>query len=261
MNAENPVEQPVEGHIHDTVNGTTKCYHCEVDAKKKEALQAIDELASAADSPYKRALAKAKEAKQKETRPIEMYPSPLLKAKSLPLTPEAVVAAGFTSISHLIEVMFNTMYAARGAGLAACQIGVPLNIFVIDLGQENAGDDHKPMVFINPNIVSAPEKQTFTEGCLSVPGHTGDIVRAARVQVHYQDETGALKSIEATGILADACQHEADHLNGITYPDLLSFMKRDLILRSMAKLRKKMQRGQEAIQRMKPNSNTRIRRE
>ena len=116
---------------------------------------------------------------------------------------------------QLIDDMFETMYAAPGVGLAAPQVNVSKRIFVIDMHQ----DEHPPAVVINPKIESAQEEVELTEGCLSVPGMVGEIVRFKRVAVSGLDRDGNKIRLEGEGLFAQCLQHEIGHLNGELYID------------------------------------------
>jgi peptide deformylase len=118
-----------------------------------------------------------------------------------------------SSIERLINDMVETMKEANGVGLAAPQVGVSLRVVVLQMpGKE-------PMAIINPEIVKRGGEQEVTEGCLSVPGHFGQIKRSASVIVKGQDSKGRAIRIKATGLMAEALEHEVDHLNGILYID------------------------------------------
>jgi peptide deformylase len=116
---------------------------------------------------------------------------------------------------QLIDDMFETMYAAPGVGLAAPQINVAKRIFVMDVHDE----EHDPAVVINPKIEELTEEVELREGCLSVPGLIGDIVRYKRAVVTGLDRHGKKVRIEGEGLLAQCLQHEIDHLNGALYID------------------------------------------
>ena len=117
----------------------------------------------------------------------------------------------------LIEDMFDTMYEANGVGLAAPQVGILKQIFVVDVGDE---EGHKvPYVFINPEILEREGVQVDFEGCLSVPGKSGKVARAEKVKVKAFDKDMNEFEMEAEGFLARAIQHEYDHLNGVVYVD------------------------------------------
>jgi peptide deformylase len=117
------------------------------------------------------------------------------------------------SIQRLINDMVETMQEANGVGLAAPQVGVSLRVVVLQMPGE------EPMAIINPEIVKSGGEQEVTEGCLSIPGHSGQIKRSASVIVKGQDGTGKAIRIRATGLMAEALEHEIDHLNGILYID------------------------------------------
>jgi peptide deformylase len=116
---------------------------------------------------------------------------------------------------QLIDDMFETMYDAPGVGLAAPQVNVSKRVFVMDVHD----DEHEPAVVINPKIESAEEEVELREGCLSVPGMVGDIIRYKRIVVTGLDRTGQKIRIEGEGLLAQCLQHEIDHLNGTLYID------------------------------------------
>ncbi|MBX9882013.1 MAG: peptide deformylase [Sphingomonas sp.] len=169
-------------------------------------------------------------------RPIVEIPDPRLRTISTP------VAEVTDETRALIDDMFDSMYAARGIGLAAIQIGVPQRILVIDL-QEEEDEEGKPIraprVFINPEIVeSSDEHSVYTEGCLSVPDQFADVERPARCRARWLDADGTAHDEELTGLLATCLQHEMDHLEGIIFIDHLSRLKRDMLLKKLAKARK-----------------------
>jgi peptide deformylase len=160
--------------------------------------------------------------------PILLVPDPRLRAKSRKVTP-----ADQEAVSALIPRMFDAMYKAPGIGLAAPQIGQPLRLVVLDLGPEGEPD---PMVLINPDIIAAStETATREEGCLSLPGQYAEVTRPARVTVRYKDQSGVRHDIEAEGLLAACIQHEIDHLDGVLFVDHLSALKRNMLLRKLAK--------------------------
>ena len=169
-------------------------------------------------------------------RPIVEVPDPLLRQKSTP------VEKVDDEIRALIADMFETMYAAPGIGLAAIQVGVPKRLLVIDL-QEEQGEDGKPVreprVFINPEILeSSEELQVYSEGCLSVPDQYADVERPAVVHARWMDEHGNRHEERLEGLLATCLQHEMDHLEGVLFIDHLSRLKREMILKKLAKQRK-----------------------
>lgn len=117
------------------------------------------------------------------------------------------------SIQRLIDNMFDTMKAANGVGLAAPQVGVPLRLIVVQMPGE------EPRAIVNPEITKRTGEQEVTEGCLSVPGYYGEIKRAASVTLKGKDRNGRPIKIKAAGLLAEALEHETDHLNGTLYVD------------------------------------------
>lgn len=149
---------------------------------------------------------------------------------------EAVTDFGTHELRNLIADMWETMYAAKGVGLAAPQIGIGKRISVIDI---SAGeDDSKKLVIINPEIVQKEGSQTGEEGCLSIPGFREPVTRANRVLVHAQNEQGEMIELAGEELLARAFQHEIDHLNGILFISHISALKRDIIRRKIRKLQK-----------------------
>jgi len=118
-----------------------------------------------------------------------------------------------SSIQRLINDMVETMQDADGVGLAAPQVGVSLRVAVLQMPGE------EPIAIINPAIVKRGGEQEVTEGCLSIPGIFGQLKRSASVTVKGQDDKGRAIRIKATGLMAEALEHEIDHLNGILYID------------------------------------------
>ena len=132
--------------------------------------------------------------------------------------------------------MFATMYTAPGIGLAAPQVDLGLRLLVIDLMPDNKP---APLTMINPEIMAASsELATREEGCLSLPGMYAEVTRPARVKVRYLDETGARREMEAENLLSACVQHEIDHLDGVLFVDHLSILKRNMIMRKLAKEQK-----------------------
>ena len=119
-------------------------------------------------------------------------------------------------IKVLVEDMIETMYHENGVGLAAPQVGILKRIFVVDI-QDGFG----PRVFINPEITEQKGKEMGAEGCLSLPGVTGEVERAHSIIVKALNENGEEFTLEAEGFLARAIQHENDHLNGVLFTDYL----------------------------------------
>jgi len=168
--------------------------------------------------------------------PIVEVPDPRLRQISSP------VEQVDDEVRALVADMFETMYAAPGIGLAAIQVGVPKRILVIDLQEpeEEGGEPVRdPRVFINPQILEASDQEVpYTEGCLSVPDQYAEVDRPDRIRARWLDEQGIQHEEAIEGLLATCLQHEMDHLNGILFIDHLSRLKREMILKRLAKLRK-----------------------
>ncbi len=162
-------------------------------------------------------------------REILLWPHPLLKTVAKEVVPVD------TKTRELIADMFETMYAADGVGLAATQLGVLHRVLVLDTSPKQP--ETKPLAMVNPEILSSEGTQIYREGCLSIPGESEDVERAAVVTVRYFDERGTSQLMTADQVLAVAVQHEVDHLNGIMFVDHLSPLKRDLIRRRMKKVK------------------------
>jgi len=165
------------------------------------------------------------------------------------------------SLKLLVDDMFETMYAARGIGLAAIQVGEPLRLLVIDLQEPDPdaepevchghhghdGDEphthhpikNDPRIFVNPEILDpAPDRVTYQEGCLSVPDIFADVDRPKTCRVRWQDLDGTVHEEAMDGLLATCIQHEMDHLDGILFIDHLSRLKRNMALKKLDKIRK-----------------------
>jgi len=150
--------------------------------------------------------------------------------------PTRAVESITPELDKLIDDMIETMYAAPGIGLAAPQVGVSLKLFVIDL---SLGKDPAALqVMINPEFVEREGMQLEEEGCLSIPGFTATVARPKRVVVKGLNRELEEFTIEGTGLLARALQHEVDHLNSCLFVDRLRGISRDLILRKVKKLTK-----------------------
>jgi len=159
--------------------------------------------------------------------PILIAPHPMLRAVARP------VASNDDLVRDLAPRMLASMYAAPGIGLAAPQVGTSLRMFVMDLQENNL---RKPLVLINPEILAqSAELSSREEGCLSIPGQYAEVTRPARVKVRYLDLEGARHEIEGDGLLAACMQHEIDHLNGILFVDHISALKRNMLMRRLAK--------------------------
>jgi peptide deformylase len=152
-------------------------------------------------------------------------------------------------LETLVADMFETMYAAPGIGLAAVQVGVPIRLLVIDLQEPQDPDDPEspnvkdPRVFINPEILwHSDDEVPYTEGCLSVPEQYAEVMRPDRIRAKWQDEKGKSYEEDIDGLLAVCLQHEMDHLEGVLFIDHLSRLKRDMVLKKLAKWRKEQQK-------------------
>jgi peptide deformylase len=166
-------------------------------------------------------------------------PDPMLRQISTPV--ETVDDA----LRAFIADMFETMYDAPGIGLAAVQVGMPKRLLVMDLQEPQDPDDpegpvvKEPRVFINPEILWASETTVpYTEGCLSVPDQYAEVLRPDRIRARWLDEHGEAHEKDLDGLLAVCLQHEMDHLEGILFIDHLSKLKRDMVLKKLAKARK-----------------------
>jgi peptide deformylase len=164
-------------------------------------------------------------------RKILKYGEPILERAAEPVTEFANA-----ELEELIADMWETMYASKGVGLAAPQIGVAKRISVIDISVGE--DESKKIVIINPEISSKEGSQTGEEGCLSIPGFREPLTRANKVTVRARNEKGEAIELEGDELLARAFQHEIDHLNGILFIAHLSALKRDIIRRKIKKLQK-----------------------
>ncbi len=165
-------------------------------------------------------------------------PLPILVAphRSLKTRARAVLAGDMDAVRLLVGRMFAAMYKAPGIGLAAPQVDVGLRLAVIDL---MPGDTRQPIVLINPEILQvSPEWATREEGCLSLPNQYADVSRPAMVRVGYADLDGRRHQIDAEGLMAACLQHEIDHLDGVLFVDHLSVLKRNMLMRKLAKEQK-----------------------
>ncbi|MBV9539608.1 MAG: peptide deformylase [Acidisphaera sp.] len=168
-----------------------------------------------------------------ETEPLTILvaPHPSLKARARKVQP-----GDMPQVRALAPRMLDAMYRAPGIGLAAPQVGVPLRLVVVDLQRD---DRREPMVLVNPEVLAVSEEQaTREEGCLSLPGQYADVTRPARAQIRWEDETGKRREMDVDGLLAACLQHEIDHLDGVLFVDHLSALKRNMIMRRLAKERR-----------------------
>lgn len=164
-------------------------------------------------------------------KPLIILPDPVLRQVSTPI--ETVDQ----DVRRLADDMLETMYDAPGIGLAAIQIGVPKRMLVIDLARE--GEDKRPQVFINPEVVSRSDaRSTYEEGCLSIPDYYAEVERPADIVVRHLDRDGKLIETRADGLLATCLQHEIDHLDGVLFIDHISRLKREMVIRKFTKAQK-----------------------
>ncbi|SFE79693.1 peptide deformylase [Sulfitobacter brevis] len=170
-------------------------------------------------------------------RPILLHPDPRLKKACAPvddLTDE---------LRALADDMLATMYDAPGVGLAAPQVGVLNRLIVLDCVKEE-GEAPRPLIMFNPQVVAASEEEsTYEEGCLSIPEHFADVTRPAEVDVRWIDRSGAEQNERFAGLWATCVQHEIDHLEGKLFIDYLKPLRRQMITRKMAKLKRELARG------------------
>ncbi len=182
-------------------------------------------------------------------REIIEAPDPRLKTVSSP------VETFDDDLKTLVDDMFETMYDARGIGLAAIQVGEPLRLLVIDLQEEDPDADpvpgdhdghehtHQPIindprVYVNPEILDpSDDTKSYQEGCLSVPDIFADVERPSKCRVRWQDLAGNTHEEEMDGMLAVCIQHEMDHLNGVLFIDHLSRLRRNMALKKLKKMR------------------------
>ena len=155
-------------------------------------------------------------------------PNKILRQKSLP-----VKEIGREE-QRLMDDMLETMYDAKGIGLAAIQIGVPKRIIVMDISKND--EKNNPMYFINPIIKNKnSETSTYEEGCLSVPKFFAEVDRPKKCDVHYLDYNGEKRILKAEGLLSTCIQHEIDHLEGVLFIDYLSKLKKTMIVKKLSK--------------------------
>ncbi len=141
----------------------------------------------------------------------------------------------------LMDDMLETMYDAKGIGLAAIQIGIPKRIIVIDISKDN--EENNPMYFVNPIIKNRNSNLSkYLEGCLSLPDQFAEVDRPSTCQVEYLDYDGNKKILKANGLLSTCIQHEIDHLEGILFIDHLSKLKKSMIIKKLSKIKNKEDR-------------------
>ncbi|MCX7116898.1 MAG: peptide deformylase [Legionellales bacterium] len=165
-------------------------------------------------------------------RKIIYLPDPRLRQ------PTSVVKTFDKKLHDLIKDMFDTMYFAKGVGLAAPQIGISLSLSVVDV----LGDKTEQLVLVNPKIIASTGLVEYQEGCLSVPGAYDTVMRSEKVTIQAQDRFGKTFEMEAEGLLGECFQHEIDHLNGKLFIDLLSPIKRAMARKKVDKFKRQQVR-------------------
>lgn len=163
-------------------------------------------------------------------RSIVKYPDPILQR------PTELVTEFNEELRTLVDDMFESMYAAKGIGLAAPQIGVGKRLTVVDLSNQENPDEK--IVLINPEVLESEGRQYDEEGCLSLPEIREKVVRAAKVKVKAQNLDGEWFEMDAEELLARAFLHEIDHLDGVLFIYRVSGLKRDLALRKIRKMQR-----------------------
>ncbi|MEE2599095.1 MAG: peptide deformylase [SAR324 cluster bacterium] len=164
---------------------------------------------------------------------IYTFPDQILRKKA------ETVTVFDRELERTVQSMLETMYVSSGIGLAAIQAGILKQIIVIDL---KSGEEDKslrePNVFINPKIVTQSGTTVSEEGCLSVIDFRGEIQRAEKITVEYQDVTGEIQKMEAEEMMSICLQHEIDHLNGVLFIDHLPLLKQKMVKKRLKKLAK-----------------------
>lgn len=161
-------------------------------------------------------------------KPIIILPDPILREISKPV--ESINDA----LRQLADDMLETMYAAPGIGLAAIQIAEPIRLLVMDVADKD--QPKAPMVMFNPKVIwSSDERNTYEEGCLSIPDYYAEVERPKMVRVTYIDFNGKAQEIAADDLLATCVQHEIDHLDGKLFIDHLSRIKREMVVKKFKK--------------------------
>ncbi|HXA35092.1 MAG TPA: peptide deformylase [Steroidobacteraceae bacterium] len=164
------------------------------------------------------------------------YPDPRLRKKA------AAITAVDDALRQLIDDMLETMYAAKGVGLAATQVDVHKRLIVLDVSEQR----DQPLVLINPELLVLEGSGPGEEGCLSLPGIYDKLSRATHIRVRALDRDGRPFEMDADGLLAVCIQHEIDHLEGKLFVDYLSELKRQMIRRRLEKERKQRSTGNDS---------------
>lgn len=169
--------------------------------------------------------------------PLIIAPDPILKKVSAP------VSEVTDEVRTMLEDMLDTMYHAGGIGLAAVQVGVHKRLVVVDVDwRDEDASSRKPLKLINAEIASSSDaEREYREGCLSFPDQYSEVVRPDEVTIKYLDEQGQSQELQASGLLATCIQHEIDHMNGITFVDHISRVKREMILNKLTKAKRRGQ--------------------
>ena len=156
------------------------------------------------------------------------YGDPILRKKCLPVE-------DFINLSKFVDDMFDTMYEEEGIGLAANQVGVNMHLFIIDIAHTD--ENEFPRVFINGEIISNEGESIFSEGCLSIPQVSLDVVRPETITIKFQDLEKKWHQEKFNGLLARAIQHEIDHLNGVLMIDLVNDIERSEVQSAVNKIK------------------------
>ncbi|MGB1217687.1 MAG: peptide deformylase [Saprospiraceae bacterium] len=167
--------------------------------------------------------------------PIFAYGQPVLKKEAEDITKD------YPELETLLENMWETMYNAKGIGLAAPQIGLGIRLFLVDTKQiQEEGEEEKGIkkAFINATILEEEGKAwAYEEGCLSIPGINGDVMRQPKVTIEYMDENFNLKEETYEGMNARVIQHEYDHIDGVLFTELLKPLKKRLIKKKLERIK------------------------
>jgi len=160
---------------------------------------------------------------------ILKHPDPRLRNKAKPV--ETVDA----TIAQITKDMLETMYSEKGIGLAATQVNIHQRIIVIDVSEKH----DQPIIFVNPVVEEKDGTQVYEEGCLSIPGYTENVTRAATLKVSFLDLNNQSQALMCDGLLAVCLQHEMDHLDGKLFVDYLSDLKQEIVMKKMLKQQKR----------------------
>ena len=168
---------------------------------------------------------------------IKVIPADVLRKVAQP------VACVDKRVAAFMEDMAETMYKGNGIGLAANQVGSLNRVITIDTSEERDGKN--VLLMANPQVIWSDTEETFTysEGCLSIPGHYAKVTRPRRIRMTYLDQQSKKRELEAEDLLSQCIQHEIDHLNGVLFIDHLSKLKRDIILKKIDKAQKEEENG------------------